>query len=135
MEVLFIILLAIAIMYAAARRRGQKRRHYNGAVDGLLVNSIHIKTRDNEKFPRVGAYLEMLDDAYKAGMNQFEAAAYIAVLYYCGLEKHGFHEEALDVYLSIHEFIIPIQRGGGISLELWSRLTKEMNDAKNEPPF
>ena len=71
-----------------------KRKQFNGLVDTKLNNDYQIQTRDNSKFPGVIAYLEFLDIAVSARMNETEAAMYIATMYFYGLCKHGHAQEA-----------------------------------------
>jgi hypothetical protein len=70
------------------------RKKYNGQVDIKLNNEYQIKTQNNSAFPKGLAYLELIDNAYKSGMNADEGALYIASLYFHGLCSSGATIEA-----------------------------------------
>ncbi|QLF20638.1 hypothetical protein [Pseudomonas aeruginosa] len=72
----------------------RNRKKFNGNVDQLLTSKYKIVTRDNPRFPGVLAYLEMLDQAWNAKFTDDEAAMFVATLYYSGLMKNGFYDEA-----------------------------------------
>lgn len=75
----------------------KNRKQYNGTVDAKLNNEYQIQTRDNEFFPGVMGYLQLIDNAWDAKMSEDEAAMYIASLYASGLKKHGFYDVAWPV--------------------------------------
>lgn len=75
----------------------KNRKKYNGTVDTKLNNEYQILTRDNELFPGLMAYLQLIDNAWAASMTEDEAAMYIATLYYCGLVQSGHNAEARAV--------------------------------------
>lgn len=109
---------------------GRKRR-YHGAVDIKLREDYGIATRrDNPLFPRVLAYLELLDNAYRAKMSEDEAALNIATLYCCGIARHGFEEEAGDVLDCIHAAVDAGLTKGTISMERWLRCEEHLREAR-----
>lgn len=75
----------------------RNRKKYNGTVDTKLNNEYQIPTRDNERFPGLMGYLQLIDNAWAASMTEDEAAMYIATLYYCGLVENGHQMEARAV--------------------------------------
>ena len=75
----------------------KNRKKFNGSVDAKLNNEYQIETRDNSFFPGLTAYLQLLDTAWEAQMNEDEAAMYLASLYAAGLKKHGFYDVAWPV--------------------------------------
>lgn len=86
----------------------KNRKKYNGAVDAKLNNEYQIETRENEFFPGINAYLQLLDTASNAQMNEDEAAMYVASLYAAGLKKHGFY----DIAWPVVERLIAVGRFG-----------------------
>ncbi len=109
-----------------------KRKQFNGLVDTKLNNDYQIQTRDNSKFPGVIAYLEFLDIAVSARMNETEAAMYIATMYFCGLCKHGHAQEASALLQRIdHISEFEIQRKT-ISHERWDRFSTAIAKAREE---
>ena len=110
---------------------GNNRKKYNGAVDLKLNNEYQIQTKNNDKFPGMLAYLELIDNARKAKMNEDEAAMYIATLYYCGIAKNGYLEEAevlLERIQSIAMFCLPKNM---ISEDHWRRFLGAIEEANS----
>jgi hypothetical protein len=106
-----------------------KRKKYNGAIDTKLNNEYQIQTKGNLLFPNVGAYLDLIDNAWKTNMSVDDGVLYIATLYYCGLVRQEHNEEAKDLLQrinSIVEFGLP---KGIISEEKWSKFSKAIADA------
>jgi|GEM_PF-1329535 len=83
----------------------RNRKKYNGMVDKTLNVSFGIATRDNQNFPGMLAYLELIDTGWNASMSEDDCAFYIATLYYCGLLKNGENEEANALLLRINQII------------------------------
>ena len=108
------------------------RKKYNGAVDIKLNNEYQIPTRDNPSFPGMGAYLELIDNAWNTKMSEDEGALYIATLYYCGILKHGLHAEASALHSriqSIASFGLP---KGMISQARWEKFSGAIQQANQE---
>ena len=74
----------------------KSRPKYNGSVDTKLNNEYQIDTR-GKAFPGPAAYLKILDLAWQTGMNEDEAAMYVATLYFCGIMKAGLEDEAAHI--------------------------------------
>jgi len=111
----------------------ENRKQFNGTVDTKMNIEYQIQTKDNERFPGILAYLEYLDIAWKAKMNDDEAAMYMATLYYCGLIKNGYTDEAEPLgkrVQNIADFCVP---KGMISEERWSKFSGAIASAKYEP--
>jgi hypothetical protein len=74
----------------------KSRPKYNGTVDTKLNNEYQIDTR-GKAFPGPASYLKILDLAWQTGMNEDEAAMYVATLYFCGIMKAGLEDEAARI--------------------------------------
>ncbi|BBA36985.1 putative uncharacterized protein [Methylocaldum marinum] len=109
-----------------------KRKKYNGTVDTKLNNEYQIATRDNPRFPGALAYLELIDNAWKAKMSEDEGALYIATLYYCGLIKHGFHPESSSLHSRIQSIVALGLSKGLISQERWAKFSGAIQKANSE---
>lgn len=108
------------------------RKKYNGAVDVKLNNEYQIRTRDNPSFPGMGAYLELIDNAWNTKMAEDDAALYIATLYYCGILKHGLRDEASALYSRIHSIVGFGLPKGIISQDLWSKFSEAIQQANQK---
>lgn len=108
------------------------RKRYNGAVDEKLNHEYQIATRNNQNFPGIHAYLEIIDNAWTAKMSEDEGAIYIATLHCCGLLKHGIYDEARYLYLRIlHAGIDGVERGV-ISQARWDKFSAALNQAHQD---
>lgn len=108
----------------------KNRKKYNGQVDTKLNNEYQISTRDNPNFPGIMAYLELIDTAWNAKMNEDEAAMFIATLYFSGLCKHGLSIEAsvlLPRIIKIAEFCVP---KGMIGQERWNKFAGAIREGR-----
>jgi hypothetical protein len=110
----------------------RNRKQYNGTVDVKLNNEYQIPTRDNPSFPGVGAYLELIDNAWNSKMSEDEGALYIATLYYCGLLKHGLHAEAETLHSRIHSVVKFGVPKGIISHVRWAKFSGAIEQARQE---
>lgn len=108
------------------------RKKYNGSVDIKLNNEYQISTRDNPSFPGMLAYLELIDNAWKTKMSEDEGALYIATLYYCGILKHGHHEEANALYSRIQSVANFGVSKGMISQARWAKFSEAIQQANQE---
>lgn len=72
----------------------KNRQKYNGKVDGIITEGYRIATRDNDKFPGLTKYLELLDACWAERYTEQEAAMFVAALYYSGLMANGYLKEA-----------------------------------------
>lgn len=109
----------------------KNRKRYNGTVDTKLNNEYQIKTRDNDLFPGMMAYLGLIDNAWGAKMSEDEAAMYIATLYYCGLKQHKHHAEARAVGRRISEVGQFGVSRGSISMEHASKFLAAMEESNH----
>jgi hypothetical protein len=108
------------------------RKKYNGAIDIKLNNEYQIATRDNSNFPGMLAYLDLIDNAWKAKMSEDEGALYIATLYYCGILKRGLHTEAIPLLARIQSIVGFGLPKGMISQARWSKFSAAIQQAKQE---
>lgn len=108
------------------------RKKYNGSVDIKLNNEYQIATRNNPNFPGMLAYLELIDNAWKAKMTEDEGALYIATLYYCGILKRGLRDEASDLYSRIKSIVSFGLPKGMISQARWDKFSVAIQQANHE---
>lgn len=108
------------------------RNKYNGVVDLKLNNEYQIRTRDNENFPAIGAYLELIDNAWNTKMSEDEGALYVATLYYCGILKIGLREEASALHSHIQSVAGFGLSKGIISQDRWLRFSGAIQQANQE---
>lgn len=109
-----------------------KRKRYNGSVDIKLNNEYQIATNDNPQFPGILAYLKFIDNAWNAKMSEDEGALYIATLYYCGLRKHGLHDDADALYSRIDAIVNFGLPKGLISQTHWAAFSELILQANSE---
>jgi len=105
---------------------------YNGNVNLKLNNEYQISTEDNPRFPGVLVYLQLIDNAWAARMSEDEAAMYIATLYFCGLAKAGYEDEAVELQgriISVANFCVP---KGIISQEKFSDFAAAIREAADK---
>ena len=105
------------------------RKKYNGIVDTKLNNEYRIATRNNPSFPGMLAYLELIDNAWNVKMSEDEGALYIAVLYYCGILKHGHTKEAADLLPRIHSIVQFGLPKGMITQARWAKFSDAIQQA------
>lgn len=108
------------------------RKKYNGAVDIKLNNEYQIPTRDNPSFPGMGAYLKLIDNAWNTKMTEDEGALYIATLYYCGILKHGLHDEASTLHSRIQSIVSFGLPKGIISQARWAKFSGAIQQVNQE---
>lgn len=111
----------------------KNRKQYNGTVDAKLNNEYQIQTRDNEFFPGLSDYLQLIGNAWDAKMSEDEAAMYLASLYAAGLKKHGFYDVAWPVVerlTAVGEFGVS---RGMIRAELAARFMSAVESARPTP--
>jgi hypothetical protein len=113
-------------------RKNRNRKQYNGVVDVKLNNEYQIETQNNQYFPSVMAYLELIDKAWESGMSEEEAALYIATLYYCGLVKNGHFLLAQSVYGRIIPVANFCVQRGIVSEERWHKFNSAITNARSE---
>lgn len=99
------------------------RKKYNGQVDLKLINELGIATRDNEKFPGILKYLEIIDLAWNAKMTVDEGALYIATLYFCGIVRAGCRTEAEMLRLRLMEMAVMGLERRTVSHERWDKFS------------
>lgn len=109
-----------------------KRKKYNGAADIKINIEYQIITQDNPNFPGVIAYLELIDNAWNAKMSEDEGALYIAILYYCGLVKHGLHEEAKSRLSRIDAIVNVGLSKGSIAQARWDKFFGAIQQSNQE---
>lgn len=113
-------------MFGFTRKRNRKK--FNGSVDTKVNQDYGILTRNNPKFPRVLAYLELLDIPWRLKTTEDEAAMYIAALYCCGLTDHGEMESAKALKVLIEANAVVRLDNGTVSEERWSHYRRVLNE-------
>jgi hypothetical protein len=112
-----------------------KRKKYNAAIDIKLNNEYQITTSNNDQFPGVLKYLEIIDNAWNSKMTEDEGALYIATLYYCGLANHGINAEAAQLYRRISQISEFGLTKGLIGRDRWERFSEAIEKARTSTPF
>lgn len=72
----------------------KSRKKYNSIVTEKITQKYKIQIDNNPKFPGVLRYYELLDNAWAARFNEADAALSVAALYFSGIVKHKFYEDA-----------------------------------------
>lgn len=122
---------------------GDKRKKYNGTVDTKLNNEYQICTNNsqNQSFPGVIKYFELIDAAWNEKMNVDEAALYIATLYWAALFENGKTKEAKPVRARIESVGKFGLEKGMISQKWWNKFysaietVTERFEAKKPPSY
>jgi hypothetical protein len=102
---------------------GNGIKKFRADVDLTLNNEYQIIT-DHDKnnwFPGLLKYIEIIDSAKESGMNEEEVAMHIAVIYYCGLLKHGHKEIAENLYQRIASIVKTRVSNHQISEDCWKK--------------
>lgn len=109
----------------------RSRKKFNTAVDRSLNKDYQLATRDNPRFPGAGAYLELIDNAWRGGMTPEEGALYIAVLQYCGLMDHSHSDNARELLDSIYCVAPREIHAGKVSAERWAKFEGAIKSKRN----
>jgi hypothetical protein len=109
-----------------------RRKKYNSTVNGLIREAYQIAIQDNPKFPGILAYLKLIDTAWYGKWTAEKAAFYIAVVYYEGLVRHGYWDEATSLRTQIYNTASIGHSRGLIAQKTWEGFMSEVDRISNE---
>ncbi len=110
----------------------RNRKKYNGAVDTKLNDDYQIATRDNDKFPGILKYLEMIDASWNNNANEDECAMQIGTLYLCGLFRNSLWDETRIVAANMDRIGLQGVRTGRIRKEIWEKCVALVEQTQRE---
>lgn len=110
----------------------KSRPKFNGTVDTKLNNEYSIRTKQDNRFPGPAGYIRLLEDMWRLKTTEEEAAMYIAALFYRGILKTGYKEEALLLQKRIAEVGIFGVEHGLITRSRFDQITSEVRAATDE---
>lgn len=105
---------------------------FNGTVDTKLNNEYQIHTKQDNRFPDPALYLRLLNDMWQLKASEDEAAMYIAALFYRGLLKAGYRDEALLLQARIIEVGVFGVEHGMISRARFEQIASEIRTATDD---
>lgn len=103
------------------RRRAQDRNEYNRLVDQILNRDYGVATRDNDLFPGVLKYLELIDTSWKNEASEDECAMQIATLYLSGLFRKKLWEDARPLAGKLDTLGPEGVKNGVVRDEIWQK--------------
>lgn len=110
----------------------RNRKKYNADVDVKLNNEYQIKTRDNQHFPGILKYLELIDASWNSNATEDECAMQIATLYLCGLFRNRLWEDGRVVAGRLDQVGPYGVQVGLVRLEVWEKCVAIVESTQRE---